>query len=45
MSWQNLFLRRPRGAHAVAVSATLVTEDGAFNPFNEWIITENWVAR
>lgn len=33
------------GAHAVAVSATLVTDDGAFNHFQEWIITENWVAR
>ena len=33
------------GAHAVAVSATLVTDDGAFNHFKEWIITENWVAK
>ena len=33
------------GAHAVAVSATLVTNDGAFNHFKEWIITENWVAK
>ena len=33
------------GAHAAAVSATLVTDDGAFNHFQEWIITENWVAR
>ena len=33
------------GAHAVAVSATLVTDDGAFNHFKEWIIIENWVAK
>jgi len=33
------------GAHAAAVSATLVTDDGAFDHFKEWIITENWVAR
>jgi predicted nucleic acid-binding protein len=31
------------GAHAVAVNATLVTDDGAFNHFKEWITTENWV--
>ena len=33
------------GAHAVAVNATLVTDDGAFKHFNEWITTENWVAK
>ena len=33
------------GAHAVAVSATLVTNDGAFDQIKEWIITENWVAK
>jgi len=32
------------GAHSVAVSATLVTDDSAFNHFKEWIITENWIA-
>ena len=33
------------GAHSVAVSATLVTDDGAFNHFKEWIITENWLTK
>lgn len=33
------------GAHAVAVSAKLVTDDSAFNHFKEWIITENWIAK
>jgi len=33
------------GEHAVAVSATLVTDDGAFSHRKEWIITENPVAK